>query len=39
LMVPVRPPYGDGLEDRPYRSKSGVQDGIWVDGSVGGKLP
>ena len=28
--------YGDGKEDRPYRGKSGVQDGIRIDGSVSG---
>jgi hypothetical protein len=28
--------YGDGKEGRPYRGKSGVQDGIRVDGSVNG---
>ena len=26
--------YGDGKNGRPYRGKSGVQDGIRVDGSV-----
>jgi hypothetical protein len=30
--------YGDGKEDRPYRGKSGVQDGIRVDGSVNGNF-
>ena len=30
--------YGDGKESRPYRGKSGVQDGIRVDGSVNGEF-
>lgn len=30
--------YGDGKEGRPYRGKSGVQDGIRVDGSVNGEF-
>jgi hypothetical protein len=30
--------YGDGRKGRPYRGKSGVQDGIRVDGSVDGKF-
>lgn len=30
--------YGDGKEGRPYRGKSGVQDGIRVDGSVNGNF-
>ena len=31
--------YGDGKSGRPYRGKSGVQDGTRIDGGVDGYLP